>query len=111
MTTTRKTMARAAFALLLVGAALAAPSPAHAWWRGGFFIGFPPVYVGPPPAYYYPPPYYYAPPPPVVYEQPAPAAGQSCYAGAYVCPLNAPSPVGGPCSCPTNTGRTGGKVG
>lgn len=36
-------------------------------WRGGVFIGVPPVYVPPPvyyppPNYYYPPPYY-APPP------------------------------------------------
>ena len=29
-------------------------------------------------------------------------AGQACYAGPYVCPLEAPSPVGAPCSCPTN---------
>jgi hypothetical protein len=36
-------------------------------WRGGVFIGLPPVYA-PPPAYY-PPPYYYAPPyyPPASY--------------------------------------------
>ncbi len=35
-------------------------------WRGGVFIGLPPVYV-PPPAYY-PPPYY--PPPPAYYPPP-----------------------------------------
>ena len=37
-------------------------------WRGGVFIGLPPVYV-PPPLYYPPPPVYYA-PPPVYYPPP-----------------------------------------
>ncbi len=49
-----------------------APTPAHAWWRGGGFgvvIGVPPVVVAPP-AYYAPPPAYYPPAsyaPPVAY--------------------------------------------
>lgn len=50
-------------AAIAVAAALPAtvPSQAHAWWRGGVWIGLPPVVVGPP-AYYAPPPAYYAPP-------------------------------------------------
>lgn len=43
---------------------LALPSQAHAWWRGGVWIGLPPVVVAPP-AYYAPPPVVY--PPPVYY--------------------------------------------
>lgn len=36
--------------------ALFASSPAHAWWRGGFFVGIPgPIVVGPP--VFAPPPY------------------------------------------------------
>ena len=38
-------------------------------WRGGVFIGIPPVYA--PPPVYYPPPAYY-PPPPAYYPQPYP---------------------------------------
>jgi len=54
-------------AVVPAGIALAAalpltlPSQAHAWWRGGVWIGVPPVVVGPP-AYYAPPPVVYAPP-------------------------------------------------
>jgi hypothetical protein len=55
-------------------ASLAAPTPAHAWWRGGGFgvvIGLPPVVVAPPPVVYAPPPpAYYA--PPVAYAPLAP---------------------------------------
>jgi len=40
---------------------LTMPSHAHAWWRGGVWIGVPPIVVGPP-AYYAPPPVVYAPP-------------------------------------------------
>jgi hypothetical protein len=60
--------------LAAIGVA-AAPTPAEAWWRGGWCCGFgvgfvlppivvaPPVYAPPPPpAYYPPPPAYYAPP-------------------------------------------------
>src|SRR4051812_14652900 len=52
---------------LMLTIAMVLSVPAHAWWRGGLWIGVPvfpysppPVYV--PPAYYSPP--YYAPPPP-----------------------------------------------
>ena len=111
MTTARKTASRVVAALLVLVALLAAPSAAHAWWRGGvgFGFGFVPLYVPPPPVYVPPPVYYYAPPPPVYYET-APS-GQACYAGSYVCPLDRATPVGGPCSCPTNSGRAAGKVG
>ena len=82
--------------------ALAIPNPAQAWWNrgwgwhGGVVFGVvpPPIYLGPP-IYYAPPPVYYAPRP----------AAQTCYAGPYICPLNAPGPYGGNCSCPTNNGR------
>jgi hypothetical protein len=105
---------------LLIGASAA--TPAAAWWRGGVWIGVPPVVVGPgyyPPPYYYPPAYYgwpgyYYPPP--GYAQSAPQAngaaqtqsrpqgpatyGATCYAGIYTCPAAAKSPVGEVCSCP-----------
>ena len=50
-------------AAIAVSAALplTLPSQAHAWWRGGVWIGLPPVVVGPP-AYYARPPVVYAPP-------------------------------------------------
>ena len=65
---------------LLAGSAFAAtalaPSPARAWWRGGFFIGLPPVVVAPGPVayppYYYPPAYYPAYYPPAAYYPPGP---------------------------------------
>jgi hypothetical protein len=92
--------------------ALVASTPAHAWyhggwgWRGGIYIAPPPVFVGPP-VVYASPPIVYAPPPPVYYSAPA---GQACYAGAYVCPLERATPVGAGCSCPTNTGRAFGQT-
>lgn len=98
---------------LLLGAAVAVaaglalvPSTANAWWHGGFygprFVFFgPPVIYAPPPVVYAPPPVVYAPAPPPAYVP----AGQTCYAGAYVCPLERATPVGAGCSCPTNTGR------
>jgi hypothetical protein len=59
----------------LVGIGIAAaPTPAEAWWRGGWCcgvgigIGLPPIVVAPPA--YYPPPAYYA-PPPAYYAPPA----------------------------------------
>ena len=109
-------------------ASLTLPSPAQAWWRGGVFIGLPPVIVGPPviyappPVYYGPPPFYYAPPPGYVAPgyatpgfppsgYPAPrsqapqafsaAPGSTCYAGAYTCPLGQGYPPGSTCACPT----------
>jgi hypothetical protein len=83
---------------LIVGASIA--TPASAWWRGGVWIGVPPVVVGP--GYYYPP-YYYPPPAsqasattrggPVTY-------GSMCYAGVYNCAAAPKSPVGSGCTCP-----------
>ena len=99
--------------LALAAGLVAAPSPAKAWWRGGIWIAPPvvvaPPYYPPPPAYYPPPPAYYAPPPPVVYAPPGAVApsqsAQSCYAGAYVCPLEYAMPAGANCSCYDNGGR------
>eukprot|EP01037_Dinobryon_pediforme_P005336 gene5336-5389_t len=82
---------------------IAAPHPAQAYWRGHFGFYGPGIIVGPPVIYAPPPPVYYAPPPPVYYA-PAPA-GQTCYAGPYICPLDRPTPAGGGCSCPANNGR------
>ena len=95
----------------------------------------PPVYYPPPPVYYAPPPppVYYAPPPPVYYAPPPPVyytppqsyapapdlaparigranagqagAGQACYAGAYVCPMDRPVASGGSCYCAGNGGQ------
>ncbi|MEJ0048341.1 MAG: hypothetical protein WDN04_21105 [Rhodospirillales bacterium] len=115
--------ALAGLGLLIAATAI---TPASAWWRGGVWIGVPPIVVGPayyPPPYYYPPAYYPPPvyyPPPAGYPQPAPQAsgtaqaqpqhpaqsqapvvyGSMCYAGVYSCPAAAKSPVGGVCSCP-----------
>ncbi len=96
-------------------AGLAAMPPARA--RVGVFFGFaPPLYVAPP--YYYPPPIYY-PPPPVWYTPPPPAESytppayapaaapaRSCYAGAYVCPMQTAVSAGTTCWCPDNSGQT-----
>jgi hypothetical protein len=71
----------------------------------GFPIFAPPVIYAAPPIFYAAPPVYA--PPAVIYDPQAPSAGVAadrCYAGAYVCPLNAPNPAGSPCSCPTNDG-------
>jgi hypothetical protein len=86
---------------------LAVPAPAYSrvWVGFGFPLFWtPPVYY-PPPIYYYPPPAYY-PPPPATYAPPAPpvAGGQSCYAGAYVCPMDNPVPSGAACYCLGNQG-------
>jgi hypothetical protein len=103
-------------------AALAGTTPAEA--RVGVFFGFgpsiwvPPAYYYPPPFYYPPPPVFYTPPPPVSYtpppypEQGAGAATRSCYAGAYVCPLEVRIPAGNICWCPDNRGgRAYGRAG
>ncbi|HTZ69634.1 MAG TPA: hypothetical protein VMB71_03200 [Acetobacteraceae bacterium] len=104
-------------ALVLAGSLASIATPAAAWWRGGVWIGVPPVVVTPPAyyppyyPYYYPP--YYAPPP---YYPPAAtpipkaqnqsgvsgpvAYGTTCYAGVYSCQAPAKSPVGGGCTCP-----------
>ena len=112
----RRSLALAAFGALLVGV-LALSSQAQA----RVFIGFGfPFYVGPPayypPPVYYPPPGYY-PPPAGYYAQPpggyapAPAqAGQSCYAGGSVCPMERPVPSGSACYCTTAQGRVSGRA-
>jgi hypothetical protein len=47
---------------------LGLPSHAHAYWRGGVWVGVgPAVPYYPPPPVYVPPPVIYAPPPPVGY--------------------------------------------
>ncbi len=115
-------------AVALAAAALL-PGAAQAYWRGGVWFGFgvplypPPVYPAPlypvpaypvpgypvpayPPPYYGPRPYAYA--PPAYY--PAPPAAGGCYAGPYVCPLQAPSAVGAPCACPTRGGTVWGQA-
>lgn len=88
-----------------------APAAARVWFGIGIappvFVG-PPAYYYPPPPVYYPPPTYYAPPPasyapPPASTAPAPA-GQSCYAGAYVCPMDHPVPSGAACYCLGNGG-------
>jgi hypothetical protein len=125
--TKRHTYSARLLAAGLAFAVLVLPAAAHAWWRGGVFFGFPPIvpyyYVPPPvvyapPAVVYPPPAY--PPPPAYYPPPAAAqqpqegasAAPACRAGAYVCPLEKPAPIGSPCSCPTNSGgRAAGRVG
>ena len=100
------------FAIALVAgiSVLAVAPAAQAWWRGGVVFGVAPYYYAPP--YYYPPPVIYAPPypAPAYYPPPGPPA-QSCQAGPYVCPLSQPTPAGSPCSCPTETGRVGGRSG
>jgi hypothetical protein len=113
-----------ACAALLGGLVFAAP-PAQAWWRGGVWIGVPPVVIAPPvyapyyypPAYYpyYPPAYYppapaYAPPAGAPQSTPVPQAdsnsggqvayGATCYAGVYVCQAPGNTPVNASCSCP-----------
>lgn len=103
------------FLAVAVGAAVVSPPAAHAYWRGGVFVGVspfplfvgprfyapPPVYYAPPPVVYAPPPAYYAPPPVPYAPASAPRPlGRTCYAGPYVCPLRTPGPVGNQCSCP-----------
>jgi hypothetical protein len=100
---------------LSAGFAALAPGPADARVFVGIGVGVPFYGYGPgfyPAPYYYPPPVYY-PPPPVYYTPPqvytpAPAAqpgGQTCYAGAYVCPMDRPVPTGASCYCPGNGGQ------
>ena len=113
-------------AALVALCAAATPAAARVWIGFGFPLYFgPPVYYPPPVSY--PPPAYYAPPPPAGYSAPPPAAynapppaayapqqsdaapapsaaGQSCYAGAYVCPMDHPIPSGANCYCPGNGG-------
>lgn len=106
-------------AVLLLGIfGMATPAYSRVWVGFGFplFIA-PPLYY-PPPAYYYPPPVYapppgyalppaYYPPPPASYSSaptPSSGSGQSCYAGAYVCPMDNPVASGAACYCLGNQG-------
>ena len=113
----------AAAALGAAALTLAMPTPARAWWHGGFFIGvpFPPVVIAPP--VYAPPPVVYA--PPTYYDNNTPAPQTYGYTpappdyaynpgtynpgaynpGAYNPGAYAPAPAGGTCyaagySCP-----------
>jgi hypothetical protein len=91
----------------------------YGWWGPGvaFGLGLGAIAAAP---YYYPPPYYfppYYPPPPIVYAPPQAysqgpgGAGQSCYAGAYVCPMDRPVATGSGCYCLGNNGqRVGGRA-
>ena len=107
--TLRRLAGTAAFgAALIAFCAAATPAAARVWIGFGFpfYVG-PPAYYPPPPVYYPPPAYY--PPPPVAYAAPPAAAapgpaGQSCYAGAYVCPMDHPVPSGADCYCLGNGG-------
>lgn len=117
---------RVAAAVLAVGASLvlAPAAQARVFLGVGFGFGFPvfgpyypfyapPVVVAPPPVVYAQPPlaYGYGPRVTYPYTPPGHAAAPRCFAGAYICPLDRPGVVGGPCSCPTNTGRAPGRVG
>jgi hypothetical protein len=120
MTPTRS--ARIRLVLLAVAAAMLLPAAAQAYWRGGVFFAFPPIYVAPPPAYYYPPPAYYYPPPPAYGAPPSayaappdtssgpPAPAQACYAGPWVCSLDRATASGDSCSCAANGGRVWGRA-
>jgi len=99
---------------LLLSACLPGAAQARVFVGFGFpmFYG-PPVYA--PPPVYYPPPMYYAPPPPVVYAPPPQSyspspAGQSCYAGAYYCPMERPVAPGSGCYCTVNGSRVWGRA-
>ena len=136
MTAKASLLLRAAL-LALAGATL--PAAAQAYWRGGYFIGVPGVYVAPPPYAYYPPAYYppayfppagyppayYPPPgtgaPPASFAAPLPASpsstdspplppGQACFAGAWICPLDQPTPIGSPCACSAGGGKAWGRA-
>ncbi|MBN9564039.1 MAG: hypothetical protein J0H14_25430 [Alphaproteobacteria bacterium] len=114
----RPALATAALSAALL-ISLAPVEAAHAWWRGGFYVGIPgPVVVAPPPVYYPPPPVYYAPPP--IYYPPPPgypapqsyaaAPGRTCYAGSYICPLAQAYTPGSACTCPTGRGLAYGQA-
>jgi len=87
----------AAFAGLALFTFALAATPASAWWRGGVWIGVPPVIVGP--GYYYPPPYYYPPYWPGYYYPP-PGYAAPPAAPASVTASKGPVTYGSMCSCP-----------
>ena len=112
--------------LVTVAGALPAQARVGVFFGFGPFFGYPAFYY-PPPFYYPLPPVYYAPappvyytPPPVTYTPPAYGGGAvspgatvgSCYAGAYVCPLETRLAAGTTCWCPNNRGgRAYGRAG
>nr|MCV4207259.1 hypothetical protein [Roseomonas sp. SXEYE001] len=112
-----------ATALMASPLLLSGPAEARGGVSFGIGIGVPiypayPVYpaypyaypVPPPPPPYYIPPYpAYAPPP--AYPVPRPP-GQTCYAGAFICPLDRNLSAGDACGCPAPNGqRAWGRVG
>jgi len=103
----------AALCAVVLGLA-SVPAQARVFVGLGFGVPFYGPGYYPPPVYYPPPPVYYAPPPPVYYVPPqtyAPGptaqagAGQSCYAGSYVCPMDRPVAPGAGCYCLGNGGQ------
>lgn len=109
-----------AAAVLGITAWTAPPAQARIWFGFGIPLVGPPPFYYPPPVYYPPPPVYYPPPPPVVYTPPPPPYGatpyssapagftpsrQTCYAGAYTCPMEHPVPSGAACYCSGNSGQ------
>jgi hypothetical protein len=113
----RRPLTIAVFAIVLGGiAGVSAPAHARVWIGFGFPLFGPPAYY--PPPVYYPPPAYY-PPPPAYYPAPYPAypppagraiAGQACYAGGTVCPMERPVTPGSGCYCTTAQGRAWGRA-
>ncbi|HEY4173044.1 MAG TPA: hypothetical protein VGM42_08440 [Rhodopila sp.] len=90
----------------------------YGWWGPGVALGLglgaiaaapyyypPPYYYPAPPAVYAPPQTYYQPPTQAYSRMPAAGGGQSCNAGAYVCPIDRPVATGGSCSCRGNNGQ------
>lgn len=105
---------RPALAALLLGGAFV-PGTAQAYrvfFGYGYGVPYPYPYYYRPPLVVVPPPVYYAPSP--TYPAPVGAVGPlstRCNAAAAVCPLPAPAPVGGACSCPGPAGRSNGRIG
>jgi len=100
---------RLVLAGIVAAAAMAAGvASAQPGWGAGVQFGW-----GPPHHRPYPTPYHYAPhhyAPHRYVPPPAPVAGEGCYAGPYVCPLEGPARVGMPCSCPTAQGHVWGRA-
>lgn len=109
-------------AIMALGA-LASARPASARVFFGFAppVYYPPAYYPPPiyyppPVYYPPPPVYYTPPPPPytppAYQPPPSGVATTCYAGAFVCPMQSRVSIGTTCWCPDNAGaRAYGRAG
>ncbi|MBP0443783.1 hypothetical protein J8J14_03235 [Roseomonas sp. SSH11] len=106
----RPFLAVALMALPLLSAGTAAAQVSFGIGIGPAYPVYPYPYAYPPPPAWYVPPFpAYAPPPAYVAPR---AAGQACYAGAYICPLERPVPAGDACACPArNGGRAWGRVG